>query len=1678
MPRNHLKALVLLAALMLVPVVPVQAQFGFRVVAQNGQEIPESGGAQYNNAAMGVGLSNTGRILFGANLGAPGVLHAFRYVLEENGALRLFAPATPTVIDLEPGVAFGHDEWTRAFMSAEGRVALYSRLSGPGVVTEALPGGPPPNDRAIAVEDGGALRILYREGAWARENYAGSENHVAPERPLEKAVVSGAHIAFSDRLALYTPDFVSAFGAHVVAGELPQPLREIYFFLDRSTDPPLPHLPAFDREILPNGNVALSPRGHVAFALSGERRNPTQRITAVYRDRGTAPELLWSGEITRIGIQIGSSLRINDAGAVAFQWYQDQVWYCPSASACRLAAEAGMAAPGSDAVFSSFAGLALTDDDRLVITATLADQRRGIWMEQDGTWRKVVLQGDPAPGTTEGALFGSIGSAAVNNAGQVVFTAELVNTTEENFNNRDGVWVGDGETNVLVVRRGEMFDFGSGGLHRIETINVPDSPFSFGGGVWGTIAGPVTERMSHFNDLGELVFELRLRGATPMETHFALVHASRSLIVNSTGDAPDNDPGDGKCDTGGAPVNGRPECTLRAAIMEANAREGKDRITYDIPGDPPYMIQPESPLPEITDPVDIIGPTMEGIIAKQQQETLPAVVIDGSKAGATANGKVFESASHGSSVQNLTITNFRESGIVIAVEGVTVRGCFIGLNQDMTAAGNHQNGIHIRNARNVVVGGNRFRDGSTIAHNGVGVRISGQRAEGNRIQGNHIVENNAEGIVIRDAPRNLVGGGEEAVGNLISANKADGILIAGENATGNRVEGNHIGTNFPGVAAWANRAYGIRIQNAPQNRIGGNRSAGLGNVIAGNDRGGILIEGGLAGRNEIQGNLIGLAAGGIDFIRTDFPEQFKAGDEARTGIHIRFAADNLIGGAVTEEGNRIGGDVYGIVLTGEDTQRNRITGNMISGKGLNGLIGIYLGDLASGNEIGGLTDMPGTPPGNELEFHRHSNIHIGAGSSANLVRGNLMTGDLVMVSGREFYYPDHGIYISGNENLIGGTDARSRNVLYKSGDANIAIAGSFNRIQGNHIGVDNQGEFVDTEATIHNIRGIWILNGAAGNVIGGEVTRPGQAPGNMISGHAFANIVVRGDRTVIAGNFIGPSAGGQIWRGPNVMGIGTMHGIAIGSAENRIGGGPGLENIVSGNEIGILVRGEGAVRSIISGNRIGTGPTGSESWGNRVAGIALENQARDNSIGSVTIGNVIVHNMVGVSLENSVRNSIQSNAITANTTAVRARGADRDFLGNNKILLNSVGIDAQNSNLIIAPNEIPDGQGLQSGIHLSGGRARIYGNLITRDAGDAIVLENDAEAHIERNNIFGNTGFGLLSLNSSGTIVARDNWWGHPSGPAGNGSGSGDRVSTGVDFSNWRTSMVALVAVVSPDTLYVTAGAEVSAIAFFRNWAHPNESIDVSLSDERDWLQNGGTSRVDLGEDFGGSTGITVSVPPGTPAVTINSVTVTATSQTDPAIEETRTLVVAVYEAALHRIAVGPDTAQLLPGQSEQFAATGFDQQNRSFTFATAWSATGGTITEDGLYTAGETLGEYVVTASDGISGISASAVVHIVETVSTEPDTALPAAFALHAGYPNPFNPTTTIPFDLPRHARVVLKVYDILGREVATLIDSELAAGHHAVPFDASGLPSGMYLYAIRAGDFRAARKMILVK
>lgn len=215
------------------------------------------------------------------------------------------------------------------------------------------------------------------------------------------------------------------------------------------------------------------------------------------------------------------------------------------------------------------------------------------------------------------------------------------------------------------------------------------------------------------------------------------------FVVNSAGDAPDASPGDGKCNTDGALVNGAPECTMRAALMEANAIRTPDAIIrFNIPGTGIPVIRPESALPDVRDTILIDG---------FSQPVTGLVELDGSNAGGGVDGLTL--SSYHTEIRGLAIHSFSRSGIQInGGRDHAIYGNKIGTDHSGTLKRpNFLHGIHISElSRDNTIGADFSdgipREGNVIAYNlSAGIFID-SGSVGNRMSENSIFENGAQGI--------------------------------------------------------------------------------------------------------------------------------------------------------------------------------------------------------------------------------------------------------------------------------------------------------------------------------------------------------------------------------------------------------------------------------------------------------------------------------------------------------------------------------------------------------------------------------------------------------------------------------------------------------------------------------------------------------------------------------------------------------------------------------------------------------------------------------------------------------------------------------------------------------------------------------------------------------------------
>jgi len=526
--------------------------------------------------------------------------------------------------------------------------------------------------------------------------------------------------------------------------------------------------------------------------------------------------------------------------------------------------------------------------------------------------------------------------------------------------------------------------------------------------------------------------------------------------------------------------------------------------------------------------------------------------------------------------------------------GNLVQGNLIGTDASGTIAlGNAGRGVSIDGAPNTLVGGTTVAARNVISANGLfGVVISAAGATGNQILGNYIgtdaagasaLGNAFQGVWISAAPSNVVGGPTVAERNVISGNGSAGVQVI--NADGNVVQRNFIGTDATGAAAVGNAGPGVLLQGTTNTVIGtvGGGPGPAPNVISGNAHG-VRVEGAAASNNQLQGNLIGTnAAGdaaipnaGVGVIIAAGPVNTSVGGSVISGngshgVWLQGAAPGTFIG-----GSRIGTNVLGtaalgnggegILLEAAATVGGTFAGarNVVGGNGLNGIRITGNGALVLGNYIGvdddGAPTLPNASAGislgsgasnttiggttaaarNVISGNTFEGIVVTAGASNNVVEGNLIgtnaAGDAAVGNGTT------GVVVLGPNNVIGGSTTAARNVISGNTQCGVSLQGASatgNLVRANYIGANAAG----TGAVANGTCGVHIFD-AAGNTIGGTFA----SERNVIAGNTAFGIEIAGAgavNNVVRGNEIG------------VMGLGNgSHGVFIhlGASNNTISG--------------------------------------------------------------------------------------------------------------------------------------------------------------------------------------------------------------------------------------------------------------------------------------------------------------------------------------------------------------------------------------------------------------------------------------------------------------------------------------------------------------------------------------------
>ncbi|MEZ5410637.1 MAG: right-handed parallel beta-helix repeat-containing protein [Acidimicrobiales bacterium] len=792
------------------------------------------------------------------------------------------------------------------------------------------------------------------------------------------------------------------------------------------------------------------------------------------------------------------------------------------------------------------------------------------------------------------------------------------------------------------------------------------------------------------------------------------VGTNLTFTVNSTADAGDNNPGNGVCSTGGTISGGAAQCTLRAAIEEANAVAGLDTINFSIPttdanhASGVWTIAPASgnPLPEIYSPVTIDGTTQSGVSVNTAQSPSNmtgnlAVQISGVNDTTTADwdGLVLNTGSDGSTVRGLSIYAFDNSA---------------------------SEGILIWNSSNNVIAGNH-----------IGVRATGTVGNDG---------NNAGVGIAGGSSNNRIGGAAAADRNMCSVNSASGnewacIWAFGTTTRNNTVEGNELGLMKNGTATGAGWA-GIDAWEGTTMTVGGT-STGAGNRITGFSKGITLNDVTPAPHIAIVGNRIW----GNSFLAIDFKDDNVTSNDvndadsgpndllnfpvissvkaASTTVTISYSLDVPAGSYYIEAfTNPSGADPSGYGEAQVTAGSSTITK---TGSGSQSFTMTYTGAVGDIVSMTATQLSSGTPYQTSELSQTATAVNRLATVNSTAIIDDSNAGD--------------GVCSTGGTNSAGATactllaavtEANASAAIdtiwfniptsdpgYSAGVWTIAPPGGTAPAVSTTMTIDatTQPGWSSTPVVSYNAAGL--SSGPAVSITASGVV----VKGLNVRGSPGVGISVAGSGSTVAYCFVGTNAAGTA-ASPN-----AAQGVTVSAANVTLD-----HNLISGNGFdGVIISSSGTV---VTDNVIGTTVTGNAALPNGQEGIELSN-ATNTVIGTVGHGNVISGNLyAGI------------NGWSGTNTGV-------------KVQANKIGVGADGATAVANGTANAEGgitlRGTNTG-WLIGGSGAGEGNTIADNSGDGVMLitvnGSSNDIAVIGNSIHSNTGL-AIDLGDDG-VTAND----------------------------------------------------------------------------------------------------------------------------------------------------------------------------------------------------------------------------------------------------------------------------------------------------------------------------------
>lgn len=699
-----------------------------------------------------------------------------------------------------------------------------------------------------------------------------------------------------------------------------------------------------------------------------------------------------------------------------------------------------------------------------------------------------------------------------------------------------------------------------------------------------------------------------------------------------------------------------------------------------------------------------------------------------------------------------------------------VQGNYIGLDGGGAAAlGNSATGVYLSGgANNTTVGGSSAGARNVISANEYGVYVQSAGTAANRIVGNFIGTdaggtidrgNANSGVVLDNAPNNLVGGLTAAERNVISGNADYGLYIFGASSTNNVAQGNLIGSDRFGTGALGNSVYGVLITTSARgNRIGG-AGAGEGNLIANQPNDGVHVASGT--NNTIRGNLIFNNGGlGIDLapdgVTTNDVNDADGGANLLQNFPVLTGATNAtssvtVAGTLNSAANTTFNlDFYASVIRdtsghGEGEQYLGTATVTTDGSG-NGTFLATLPTTARGRYISATATDP---------FGNTSEFSTGIAAASLIAPTNLVvttTADSGPGSLRDAITLANTFISSGNDVIsfnISGVGSRT-----------IAPASALPALlDGTTIdGYTQPGSSANTSTSGHNAVIRIILSGVNAPVDTDGLELFG--PNSIVRGLSIVGFggaegdgvrISGGTGSRVEGCFIGLEPDGSTRRGNGGNGV---H-IAPSSAQldtrlHTIGGlVPAARNVISANGYGIHTDASGS--NLIAGNHIGTDAAGLLSRGNTNGGVLVS--------GVRSVGNQI--GGPGV----AYRNVISGNSFEVDNGAVALIASSRTWVAGNFI-----GVDATGANAL--PNAGTGVELFNSGTNIIGGLTAGSANVISGNSISGVLINGSSSENRLQGNLIGTdaTGTRALPNNPVGVQIANGagNVIGGPEPGAGN----------------------------------------------------------------------------------------------------------------------------------------------------------------------------------------------------------------------------------------------------------------------------------------------------------------------